>query len=155
MTSRGPKWKVPLVVIALAAMSAFVPGSARAAYASGPRAGAVYVALGDSYSSGEGLGPYQAGTAVSTGPHRDTCHRSRDDAYSDLSPPVVLPSVKVGTRAFWACSGATVKAVETVPGEHGTPADYGQPEQLSAVTAVTKYVTLTVGGDNVGFGEIG
>lgn len=119
---------------------------------SGPVTGATYVALGDSYSSGEGLGPFQAGTDVSGGLTQNTCHRSASGAYSDLSPAIVLPQVT--DRAFWACSGATTKDMSNVPGTNGTPKEYGQPEQLTTVGSTTKYITVTVGGDDLGFGTI-
>lgn len=119
---------------------------------SGPVTGATYVALGDSYSSGEGLGPFQAGTDVSGGLTKNTCHRSASGAYSDLSPAIVLPQVT--DRAFWACSGATTKDMLNVPGTDGTPKQYGQPEQLTTIGSTTKYITVTVGGDDLGFSTI-
>jgi hypothetical protein len=121
--------------------------------ASGAAPTATYVALGDSYSAGEGLGPFEAGTATSKGPHRNSCHRSKSQAYASLSPAVVLPQVK--SRGFWACSGATVRDVQNIPGQNGTPSQYGQPSQLASVGPGTKYITLTVGGDDLGFGDIG
>ncbi len=127
--------------------------TARSARASGPTSGATFVALGDSYSAGEGLGPFQAGTANSKGAERNTCHRSAGDAFADLSPAVVLPQIT--SRGFWACSGATVSDIESVPGQNGTPAQYGQPAQVSTVGSSTRYMTLTVGGDDLGFGDVG
>lgn len=127
--------------------------TARSARASGPTSGATFVALGDSYSAGEGLGPFQHGTANSGGAQRNTCHRSAGDAFADLSPALVLPQIT--SRGFWACSGATVSDIETVPGQNGTPAQYGQPAQVSTVGATTRYMTLTVGGDDLGFGDVG
>jgi hypothetical protein len=130
-----------------------VSAAIRPALASGPESGATYVALGDSYSSGEGLGAFQSGTAVPMGPYKNTCHRSARSAYADLSPAVVLPTVK--NRAFWACSGATVQDIENVPGKNRTPKQYGQPEQELTVGSTTQYITLTVGGDDLGFSDIG
>jgi peptidoglycan hydrolase-like protein with peptidoglycan-binding domain len=57
-----------------------------------------YVALGDSYSSGEGLDPFLPGTDTLT----DTCHRSTQ-AYSQYVFP--KPSL------FEACSGQTEAAL--------------------------------------------
>jgi hypothetical protein len=122
------------------------------AVASGPATGAKYVALGDAYSSGEGLGRYQAGTAVARGANKNTCHRSRTHAYSDLSHRVVLPGVK--RRSFWACSGATVKDIEHTPGTHGTPKQHGQPSQFATIGSTTQYITLTVGADDVGLDTV-
>lgn len=123
------------------------------ALASVPTTGATYVALGDSYSSGEGLGPFQAGTGVNSGSKENTCHRSASDAYSDLSPAIVLPNVT--NRAFWACSGATTADMSNVPGTNGTPKEYGQPMQIATVGRTTEFITVTVGGDNLGFSQIG
>ena len=123
------------------------------ALASGPAVGATYVALGDSYSSGEGLGQFQAGTDTSTGTKKNTCHRSESYAYPDLSPTIVLPEVK--SRAFWACSGATTIDMSNVPGASNTPKEYGQPEQVATVGSATKYISVTVGGDDLGFSGIG
>lgn len=121
---------------------------------SGPVTGATYVALGDSYSSGEGLGPFQAGTAVISGLKQNTCHRSASGAYSDLSPAIVLPQVT--DRAFWACSGATTQDIYWHAPEITTyTKQYGQPWQLFTVGSTTKYITITVGGDDLGFSKIG
>ena len=130
------------VTLALGCVVAIVPSAS----GSGPTTGATYVALGDSYSSGEGLGNYQPGTAVNSGPKRNTCHRADPGAYSELSPQIVLPSIT--NRAFWACSGATVLDTES-------SASYGQPVQTSTVRRTTKYITLSVGGDDIGFGALG
>lgn len=109
---------------------------------------ASYVALGDSYASGEGLGPYQPGTAQKTGPKRNLCHRSAGDAYADLTPAIVLPTVS--SRAFWACSGATVADMESA-----STGQYGQLAQVSQVGRRTRYITVSVGGDDLGFGAVG
>ncbi len=99
-----------------------------------------YVALGDSYSSGEGAcAPvttaacgYLPGTATST----DDCHRSTN-AY----PVRVKPA---GWRlTFAACSGATAANVLT-------SGQYGEPAQLSKVGPATSLVTLTLGGNDAG-----
>jgi lysophospholipase L1-like esterase len=122
------------------------------AAASGPLSGATYVALGDSYASGEGLSPYEAGTDVASGPQQNQCHRSATQAYADLSPPVVLPDVT--DRAFWACAGATVGDMEEVPPQSGPDEQYGQVAQLSTVGATTEWITLSIGGNDVGFSAI-
>ena len=122
------------------------------AAASGRLSGAAYVALGDSYASGEGLSPYEAGTDVASGPQRNQCHRSATQAYADLSPPVVLPSVT--DRAFWACAGATVVDMETRPPQSGPDEQYGQVAQVSTVGTSTEWITLSIGGNDVGFSAI-
>jgi hypothetical protein len=117
------------------------------AKAGGAQAGASYVALGDSYASGEGLGPFESGTDVKKGAKRNTCHRSAKDAYADLVPAVVLPGVR--GRAFWACSGATTSDMEKRSGY------YGQPKQTATVTGSTHWISVSVGGDDLHFGDLG
>jgi lysophospholipase L1-like esterase len=82
-----------------------------------------YVALGDSYSSGVGTRTYFPDSGV--------CARS----------PLAYPSLyrathRISSFAFVACAGATVADVTG---------------QLSAVTRQTDLVTMTVGGNDVGF----
>ncbi|MDQ3154030.1 MAG: hypothetical protein M3R63_20705 [Actinomycetota bacterium] len=58
---------------------------------------AKYVAMGDSFSSGEGNAPFEAGTDTSS----NTCHRS------PLAYPRLLQNdLNLGSTAFVACSGA-------------------------------------------------
>jgi hypothetical protein len=98
-----------------------------------------YVALGDSYSSGEGNPPYEPGTDIKS---LDECHRS-EAAY-----PLQL-AVQLGMKLkFRACSGAITDDIISP-----NPAN-GEPPQLSWLTSGTKIVTLTIGGDDAGFTEI-
>ena len=118
-----------------------------------------YVALGDSYAAGEGLGPFQAGTDVKKGAYRNQCHRSVHYAYADVYPARVLPSVK--HRSFWACSGATVDDMEHVPPQTPQPSrardqeQFDQPRQTAMVDRSTRWITVSVGGDDLSFGDIG
>ena len=107
--------------------------------ASEPRA--KYVAMGDSFSSGEGVTPFEAGTDTSS----NKCHRS------SLAYPRLLQSdaaLNLGTTAFVACSGATTSNVL-----HGGSADgaWGENPQVDALSADTEVVTITIGGNDVGF----
>src|SRR4051794_1539036 len=88
-----------LVATAIAvSMLPLIPGGT--AHAGGVGSGATYVALGDSYAAGEGLGPFEAGThtpasgSPNTDPAKNTCHRSQQDGYGSLrqTTPIVLPS---------------------------------------------------------------
>jgi lysophospholipase L1-like esterase len=92
--------------------------------AAGAQTAARYVALGDSYSSGVGAGSYTSSSG--------SCDRSTK-AYSQLwdnaNQPVSYSSV--------ACSGATMSSVIS--------------SQLSALTSATTLVSITVGGNDVGF----
>ncbi|MHA3837755.1 SGNH/GDSL hydrolase family protein [Terrabacter sp. AAH1] len=89
-------------------------------------AGASYVALGDSYSSGTGTRTY-----ISDG---TSCQRS---VYAYPS----LDAASLGfALTFRACSGATVADVTNT--------------QLSALTSSTAYVTISVGGNDAGFADV-
>jgi hypothetical protein len=114
--------------------------------------GATYVALGDSYSSGEGLGHYEKGTNED-GTNRNQCHRSTRDAYPVLTSPMVLPHV--ADRAFFACSGATSEDMKRTPRQTGKDRQIGQPQQTATVAATTRYISLSAGGDDVGFVSLG
>ena len=147
----------------MTAVAASVPAVHAAAGADTPPAhagtlragssGATYVALGDSYSAGEGLGPFEKGTDVDKGSGRNQCHRSVRGAYPVLRPAVVLPQVP--GRAFFACSGATSKDMRSVPPQKGAGRQVGQPKQTATVGPSTQYVSLSAGGNDVGFGDLG
>lgn len=86
-----------------------------------------YVALGDSYSSGVGTGVYDPA--------------SGDCARSPLSyPPLWAGGHRVASFGFVACSGATTDDVLA--------------SQISALGSHTDLVTITVGGNDVGFGPV-
>jgi lysophospholipase L1-like esterase len=125
-------------------------------------AGRAFVALGDSYSSGEGAPPFDPDSNVAGG---DQCHRS-SGAYSR----VLATLAPVGEPTLRACSGAVVKnlfgaatAIELLDtdfvvddsstrqrGEHIQFYDnvVGTTEQLGTTT---RLVTLTIGGNDLGF----
>ena len=83
-----------------------------------------YVALGDSYSSGLG-----AGSMISSS---GSCDRSTS-AYPELWASAHQPA----SFAFVACSGATTSSVIST--------------QLPALSGATTLVSITVGGNDVGF----
>ncbi len=106
-----------------------------------PRPSASYVALGDSFSSGEGVPPFETGTAI---PGVNTCHRSTV-AYPRLiagsSPNIPL----LGTGGFRACSGAvTTNVTDLAQWNEGIQLDWWP-------NATTQLVTLTIGGNDIGF----
>jgi len=84
-----------------------------------------YVALGDSYSSGLGAGNYSDGS----------CDQSAN-AYSALWAKANAP----GSYVTEACSGATTSTVIS--------------SQLSALSASTTLVSITVGGNDVDFSSV-
>ena len=86
-----------------------------------------YVALGDSYSSGVGTGVYD--------PASGSCARS------PLSyPPLWASEHHPASFNFAACSGATTADVRAT--------------QISALQASTNLVTITIGGNDAGFGPV-
>jgi Tol biopolymer transport system component/lysophospholipase L1-like esterase len=92
-----------------------------------------YVALGDSYASGQGTNDYFSETTTND----DHCHRS-PEAYASLlgaQPP-----------DFRACSGAT--SADIISGKDG------ETSQLDALDPSVDFVTLSVGGDDLGFSNV-
>ncbi len=87
-----------------------------------------YVALGDSYASGNGGGSYLTGTANAS------CYRSTKGY-----PYLVAASSGLALN-LQACSGATIDDVTS--------------KQLGAVAEGTSYVTITVGGNDIGFSSV-
>lgn len=86
-----------------------------------------YIALGDSYAAGQGAGLYKN--------KNDTCFRS-ENSYSELA--VDSNPIKLVTNA--ACSGKTTQEVVAT--------------QLRQLNKTTELVTITAGGNNLGFGDI-
>lgn len=95
-----------------------------------------YIAMGDSFSSGEGNPLFEEGSDTNT----DSCHRS-PKAYPRLLE--FDSSLNLGRTSFVACSGATTS--EVFGGQNG------EPPQIDALSADTQTVTITIGGNDVGF----
>jgi len=85
-----------------------------------------YVALGDSYSSGTGTGSYTLNSGCQRGTYAYPYLASRQRANTDL--------------VFVACSGATTTDVMN--------------NQISSVTADTRLVSITIGGNDAGFSSV-
>jgi lysophospholipase L1-like esterase len=93
----------------------------------GPAAAADrYVALGDSYSSGTGTGSYTLSSGCQRGVYAYPYLAAHQRPNTDL--------------VFVACSGATTDDV--------------MASQISAVTADTDLVSITIGGNDAGFAEV-
>lgn len=90
-------------------------------------AGAHYVALGDSYSSGTGTGTYYSDSG--------SCKRSQY-AY----PALWAASRAPASFKFVACSGARTGDVLN--------------NQISAVTSTTTLVSISIGGNDAGFSDV-
>jgi lysophospholipase L1-like esterase len=89
--------------------------------------GVHYVALGDSYSAGLGAGSYVGSSG--------SCDQSRD-AY----PAQWAAAHQPASYTAETCSGATTASVIS--------------SQLSALSAATTLVSITVGGNDVGFSSV-
>jgi hypothetical protein len=127
-----------------AGIGAFTPGiprcdgggtpaaSAAPSAASSPGTGAAFVALGDSYSSGEGTYAYGYGGT----PGNDPCHRSAETYSVVYASNFQLPSwLGPVTPTLLACSGADTSAIMTQVSDN-------------ALGTNTGLVTLTAGGDD-------
>jgi hypothetical protein len=99
-----------------------------------------YVAMGDSYSSGEGLSPYESPTDTSS----DHCHRS-DQAYG----PRVDSEYSMSPFTFVACSGAVTQ--DLFASNHSNA---GEPAQIHALKPDTAFITFTIGGNDAGFASV-
>jgi len=109
-----------LVALLAAALGAVLtPSTAQAA------AAVNYVALGDSYSSGVGAGPYDL----------STCLRSQK-SYA----PLWAAANAVTSFRFAACGGAVTSDVIS--------------NQVGSLSASTTLVTITIGGNDAGFANV-
>jgi hypothetical protein len=100
-----------------------------------------YVALGDSFSSGEGNAPFYVGTDS----NGDNCHRSRLGYAMQLyhlGGPALLPD------NFVACSGAQIQ--DLFSGNHQYNVSGSEPPQANRLGLHVGLVTMTMGGNNLG-----
>lgn len=96
-----------------------------------PTAEPEYVAMGSSYAAGAGLGPRQPGSPI-------LCSRS-NDGY----PPRLARALNL-TLVDMTCSGSVTRHVLT-------GGQFFQDAQIRTLGPNTRLVTLTVGGNDVGF----
>jgi lysophospholipase L1-like esterase len=116
------------IVVSASLVMAMSAAPAASAAGTASAAGAVnYVALGDSYSSGVGAGDYISSSG--------TCERSTL-AYPERWAAAHSPATFVSV----ACSGASTADVLS--------------SQVSALSASTTLVTITIGGNDAGFSHV-
>ena len=115
------------VFAVLAAGSLAIAAALSSAGAAEAAGAANYVALGDSYSAGVGAGSYYSSSG--------SCDRSAN-AYSVLWDNANSPS----SFTFDACSGATTADVVN--------------SQVSVLSSATTLVSVTIGGNDVGFSSV-
>jgi lysophospholipase L1-like esterase len=122
-TTPGPAALLVLGLVVAVCVAYLAPGAGAASRANQP----TYVALGDSFSSGEGLAPYLAGS--------QRCDRS-PEAY----PELVARRLGAVRLRFLACSGASIAQVD---------------RQIRAVPASgwrrVRLTTVTAGGNDLPF----
>jgi lysophospholipase L1-like esterase len=95
-----------------------------------------YVAMGDSYASGEGAPPFAEGTSIA---NVNECHRSLAAGSRVVAASPDTPAL----ASHVACSGATTIELDT-----GMWNEVGQYEQLDDTVSL---VTISIGGNDVGF----
>jgi lysophospholipase L1-like esterase/chitodextrinase len=118
----------------------------------GVRSGAApltkYVALGDSFQSGEGAYDYFPETDTDT----NKCHRS-PHAY----PQRLIDRGLVGNLelSFWACSGAVIEDLKLHTSTSGAPWSDGADGKsaFDRLDHSTKLVTIGIGGNDMKFGD--
>jgi lysophospholipase L1-like esterase len=127
-----PRTLTALAAAALTAATGIItasPATASPSWGHGVRT-SPYVAMGDSYSSAAGVTPFQVGSPPA-------CSRSTLNYPSDIAAalhPVSFTDV--------TCSGATTSDFFTPqPGA-------GNPPQLDALSDQTRFVTMTIGGND-------
>ncbi len=103
-----------------------------------------YVALGDSYSAGEGLEPFIPGTAVTA------CDRSVSNAYPDLLYKLLQAQDHQASFSFNACSGAVIGGIFKPTHR----ALLVPPQVNGTVRRSVGLVTLTIGGNNAIFSKV-
>jgi PKD repeat protein/lysophospholipase L1-like esterase len=124
------------------------PGSYVFPVHGGQAQAARYVALGDSYSAGEGVPPFSSGADVNDVPS-NPCHRSTS-AYPQLLVRDHAGGPIPPTVEHWACSGA--KIADFTPHQNGSR----EPAQLDHLApGDATLVTLGIGGNDIGFAHIG
>jgi lysophospholipase L1-like esterase len=132
---RHPRRSAPVtaaVAVVFSAALTVVAGAGAAA------TGSAYVALGDSYTSGPVI-PTQSSAAGG-------CDRSNHNYPSDVAAALKLTLTDV------SCSGATTADILNTTQDVSPGPD--NPPQLTAVGSATQFVSLQIGGDNLGFTSI-
>jgi hypothetical protein len=119
--------------------------------------GGSYLALGDSYSAGEGLGPFQQATqGISPDTNLDNCHRSTTLAYAEVIPlrfggHRLYLGGALSNSSFRACAGAVISDIFAKR--------LGGPQVAAQVThgivpPNPALVTITIGGNDALFSSI-
>ncbi len=122
-----PGWRRVITTAVITVLLTGVVGAQAASAETGGR----YVAMGSSFAAGPGIPPVQPGSPAA-------CGRSANNYASLVAKEYGLALTDV------TCSGATTANILTT-------GQAGQPPQIAAVTAETRLVTITIGGNDVGY----
>jgi hypothetical protein len=110
-----------------------------------PQSALDLVVMGDSFSSGEGVPPFDPDT---NDDNVNECHRSEEKAYAkhlDLEP-----SISLQLQAFVACSGARTVDITATQQNPGI-GQWNETAQKNYLSTSTNVVTITIGGNDVDF----
>lgn len=113
-----------------------------------------YLAMGDSYSSGESVPPFVKGSLEGYDSAKDKCDRSYAAASAVLEDKLLFSTTAGIDRQFIACSGAETGNLVGSVGQNGEPSQIIQEQQIESLTGSPDLVTLTIGGNNIGFANI-
>jgi len=105
-----------------------------------------YVAMGDSFSSGEGNPPFFSSTNNSF----NACHRS----VAAYPYTLMNDSSDLDLISFVACSGATTNDIVGTLESDDPHGKGDEPSQISTLSDETDIVTITVGGNDVHFDNL-
>jgi lysophospholipase L1-like esterase len=105
-----------------------------------------YVAVGDSYISGEGVPDFEDGTDTA-GPPENRCHRSEMAYWRQLDQE---PSVNLQLVSNPACSGATtINIADSSPWT--ATGQWNEDPQLDAIPTDADVILLSIGGNDIDF----
>ncbi|MFI7598238.1 SGNH/GDSL hydrolase family protein [Actinoplanes sp. NPDC049681] len=115
-----------------------------------------YVALGDSFASGEGAEESEFGGTTYPDPKvpgsTTGCHRSSTSWAHDVAAKLVGPTVD--SWDFVACSGAVVDNLYGLNKTYSAVTGTAEPAQLSYVDRHTYRATLSIGGNDGNYAKI-
>ena len=132
-----------LIIVITVGMAALAPGAGTIRPAPARAATGTYVALGDSYSAGAGVPPYLHDSPYPS--DTDGCARSASAWPETLGSDLGFSGTQF---SFHACTSSVVADLTRT-----NPAT-GEPPHESWLTSDTRLVTLTDGGNDVGFAQV-
>ncbi len=148
MSPIQPPTRLGRLLVVVAATGMFATAAGSAAEEPPVLRSPVYTALGDSYSAGEGVAPYEPGTDDLA----NKCHRS-EGAWPKLLAR--LEPLEGRVLRFVACGGARTGHVLSEEQYAGDQTG-GQVSALRALEghSAKDVVTVTIGGNDARFGEV-